>query len=235
MTIAIAIIAGLAIFAFFIRKFYCNMHKAINMYKAEAEFARCIISAERMHYQKIAEMHETLSTMRHDFKYYLEKIGELLQTGDTEKIELYLTEIKKQLPEGALLYYCTDYVINALLTSYAKNCKELNIKYSVKIALPNPLSIPRYDICIILCNLLENALEASKKLESGREIDLIIKTDGKRMAIRVKNSFDGVVSEHQKDGGLDLRNVRAIAQHYDGHIFTKRAENVFTVDVMLNV
>jgi sensor histidine kinase regulating citrate/malate metabolism len=211
------------------------MHKAINMYKAEAEFARSIISAEQVHYQKIAEMHETLSTLRHDFKYYLEKIEELLQTGDKEKIELYLTEIRKQIPEGTLLYYCTDYVINALLTSYAKNCKKFDIKYKVKIALPNPLSIPRYDICIILCNLLEDALEACKKLDSGREIDLAIKTDGKRMAIRVKNSFNGVVSEYPKYGGLDLRNVRAFAQHYDGHVFMKQTESVFTVDVMLNV
>jgi len=230
MTIAVAIIAGLAVLAFFIRKFYCNTHKTINMYKAEAEFARSIVSAERAHYQKIAEMHKTLSTMRHDFKYYLEKIEELLQTGDTEKIGLYLTEIRKQLPEGALLYYCTDYVINALLTSYAKNCKELDIKYKVRIVLPNPLSVPRYDICIILCNLLENALEACKKLESDREIDLAIKTDGKRMAIRVKNSFDGVNKEN-----ANLLNVRAIAQHYEGHISMKRAEGVFTVDVMLNV
>jgi len=190
MTIAIAIIAGLAILAFFIRKFYCNTYKTINMYKAEAEFVRSIVSAERAHYQKIAEMHKTLSTMRHDFKYYLEKIEELLQTGDAENIGLYLTEIRKQLPEGALLYYCTDYVINALLTSYAKNCKELDIKYNVKISLPNPLSVPRYDICMILCNLLENA---------------------------------------------NLLNVRAIAQHYEGHISMKRAEGVFTVDVMLNV
>ena len=230
LTIAIAIIAGLAIFAFFVCKFYCNTHKTINMYKAEAEFARCIISSERAHYQKIAEMHETLSTMRHDFKYHLEKIEELLRTGDAEKLELYLTEIRKQIPEGALLYYCTDYVINALLTSYAKNCKELDIKYKVKISLPNPLSVPRYDICIILCNLLENALEACKKLDSGREIDLAIKTDGKRMAIRVKNSFNGIANENS-----NLLNVKAITQHYDGHIFTKRTESVFTVDVMLNV
>jgi sensor histidine kinase regulating citrate/malate metabolism len=205
------------------------------MYKAEAEFARSIISAEQVHYQKIAEMHETLSTLRHDFKYYLEKIQELLQTSDKEKIELYLTEIRKQIPEDALLYYCTDYVINALLTSYAKNCKEFNIKYKVKIVLPNPFSVARYDICIILCNLLENALEACKKLESDREIDLAIKTDGKRMAIRVKNSFNGVAGERQKDGGLGLQNVRAITQHYDGHVFIKRTESVFTVDVMLNV
>ncbi|GBU23576.1 hypothetical protein R83H12_00192 [Fibrobacteria bacterium R8-3-H12] len=201
----------------------------VNKYKAEAEFARRIMLAEQAYHQKIAEMQEALSTLRHDFKHHLNVIDELLQAGDIDKIKLHLAEIKKQIPEGGLHYYCTDYAINALLTSYAKNCKELNIEYNVKIALPNPLSIPRYDICIILCNLLENALEACKKLENGREIDLAIKADGQRMAIRVKNSFDGVAPD------FDLRSIKAIAKRYGGHISTERTESVFTIYVMVNV
>jgi len=196
----------------------------------EAKFARCILSAEQAQYQKIAEMYETLSTLRHDFKYYIKKMDELLQTGDIEKTKQYLTEIKKQIPESGLHYYCTDHAINALLTSYAKNCKELNIEYNVKITLPNSLSVPRYDICIILCNLLENALEACKKIENGREIDLAIKTDGQRMAIRVKNSFDGVVSEN-----ANLQSVRAVAERYGGHISVEQTDSVFTIYVMVNV
>jgi len=196
----------------------------------EAKFARCILSAEQAHYQKIAEMYETLSTLRHDFKYYLKKIDELLETGDIEKTKLYLAEIKKQLPESELHYYCTDHTINALLTSYAKNCEKFNIEYNVKVALPNPFSALRYDICIILCNLLENALESCKKLEKGREIDLAIKTDGQRMAVRVKNSFDGVNNEN-----ANLKSVRAIAERYGGHISMEQTDSVFTIYVMINI
>jgi len=205
-----------------IRRFY--------RHKAEAEFARCILSAEQAQYQKMAEMYETLSALRHDFKYYLKKIDELLQTGDIEKTKLYLTEIKKQIPESGLHYYCTDHAINALLTSYAKNCEEFKIEYNVRIVLPQTFSIPRYDICIILCNLLENALEACKKLEKGREIDLAIKTDGQRMAIRVKNSFDGVNNENH-----NLKSVRAVAERYGGHISMEQTESIFTIYVMVNV
>jgi len=202
----------------------------IRRFYREAKFARCILSAEQAHYKKIAEMYETLSTLRHDFKYYLKKIDELLQTGDIEKTKLYLTEIRKQIPESGLHYYCTDHAINSLLTSYAKNCEEFNIEYNVKIALPNSLSIPRYDICIILCNLLENAIEACKKLDKGREIYLAIKTDGQRMAIRVKNSFDGVNNENS-----NLKSVRAVAERYGGHISMEQTESVFTIYVMVNV
>jgi sensor histidine kinase regulating citrate/malate metabolism len=202
----------------------------IRRFYREAKFARCILSAEQAHYQKMAEMYETLSALRHDFKYYLKKIDELLQTGDIEKAKQFLTEIKKQIPESGLHYYCTDHAINSLLTSYAKDCEELSIEYNVKIVLPQTFSMPRYDICIILCNLLENALEACKKLDGGKEIDLAIKTDGQRIAIRVKNSFNGVVSEN-----VSLQNVKAIAERYGGHISIERTESVFTIYVMVNV
>ncbi|MDR2593180.1 MAG: GHKL domain-containing protein [Fibromonadaceae bacterium] len=202
----------------------------IRRFYREAKFARCILSAEQAHYQKMAEMYETLSSLRHDFKYYIKKIDELLQTGDIEKAKQYLTEIKKQIPESGLHYYCTDHAINSLLTSYAKDCEEFNIEYNVKIVLPNSLSVPRYDICIILCNLLENALKACKKLEKDREIDLAIKTDGQRMAIRVKNNFDGVNNEN-----ANLKSVRAVAERYGGHISMEQTGSVFTIYVMVNV
>jgi len=240
--LAIAIIVELAILAFRIRHFFGSAYNAVNIHKAEAEFARCLVSAERAHYQKISEMHETLSVLRHDFKYHLKAIDELLHTGNIEKTELYLTEIRKQIPEEDLHYYCTDSVVNALLASYAKNCEKFNIKYSAKIALPKTPSISRYDICIILGNLLENALEACKKLESGGEIDLAAKTSEQYLTITVKNSFDGVVIEKngelastKKDGGFGLRSVKAVAERYGGHVSMERTENVFMIYVMVNV
>jgi len=241
MQIAIAIALGLAFFAFCIRWFYNNVHNAINIRKAEAEFARGIVSAERTHYQKMAEMHETLGILRHDFKYHLRVIDELLQAGDTEKLGLYLLEVKNQMPESELHYYCADSVVNALLASYAKNCENLNIKYNAKIALPSQLAVPRYDICIILGNLLENALEACRKLGSGGEIDLAVKANGPNLAIWVKNSYDGVISEKngeitstKKDGGFGLRSVKTVVERYNGHISIERTGNVFAIYVMVN-
>ncbi|MDR2554428.1 MAG: ATP-binding protein, partial [Fibromonadaceae bacterium] len=221
--------------------FYHNVYNAINIRKAEAEFARGLVSAERAHYQKMAEMRETLSILRHDFKYHLKVIDELLQTGNIEKIELYLTEIREKMPEGELHYYCTDSVINALLANYAKNCEKFNIKYNAKIAFPKTLSVPRYDICIILGNLLENALEACKKLENGGEIELAVKTNEQNLAIMVKNSYDGIVNEksgelfsNKKDGGFGLRSVKSVAERYGGYISIERTESVFTIYVMVN-
>jgi len=210
-------------------KLISNIRRFYN-HKTEAEFARCILSAEQAQYQKMAEMYEIISILRHDFKYYLKKIEDLLETGDIDKTKQHLAEIKKKLPESGLHYYCTDHAINALLTSYAQNCKEFNIEYNVEITLPKTLSMHRYDICIVLCNLLENALEACKKSENKKEINLAIKTNAERIAIRVKNSFNSAVKKN-----VNLKSVKAIAKRYGGHVSMEQTESVLTVYVMMNI
>jgi phosphate/sulfate permease len=207
----------------------------------EKEFARNLVFVRRTHYQEMKDMHDTLRILHHDFKHHIKVIDELLQAGHVRETKQYLTRYKEQMPESNFSYYCHNQTINALLSSYAKRCKELSIQYKVRIELPETFSIPDYDVCIILGNLLENALEASQKIETGREIELAIKTNALRLTIMVKNSFNGVVSKKEgelastkKDGGLGLPGIRAVVDAYNGHVTTEWSKNAFTAYVMLN-
>jgi sensor histidine kinase regulating citrate/malate metabolism len=146
------------------------------------------------------------------------------------------------MPEGDFHYYCSNQTINALLSSYSKRCKELNVQYKVSFDLPETFSIPDYDVCIILGNLLENALEACQKIETGREIELVIKHKVSQLSIMVKNSFNGIAKKKgdklmssKKDGGLGLPEIHAVVESYDGHFTTDWSESKFTVYVALNL
>jgi hypothetical protein len=207
----------------------------------EKEFAQSLMYAGRAHYQEMKDLHETVSILHHDFKYHIKTIDELLQAGHVHEIERYLADIKKQRPEEDAHYYCQNHAVNALLSSYAKRCKELRIRYDVRVDLPETLSIQDYDICVVLGNLLENAVEACQKLECSREIKLEIKTGDSMLAVMVKNSFNGVVNEKngklastKKDGGLGLPGIQAIANNHDGHTLTEWDKNTFAAYVMLN-
>jgi sensor histidine kinase regulating citrate/malate metabolism len=51
-------------------------------------------------------------------------------------------------------------VINSLAADYALRCVEMEIKLDVSINIPKDFSVPNYEMCIVLGNLLENAVEA---------------------------------------------------------------------------
>jgi hypothetical protein len=207
----------------------------------DAEFARDVISSGSDHYQKMNEMYDALRMLRHDNKYHLTAISELAKAGDTDGIEKYLAGVSVQISDNELHYYCQNSVFNALLSSYAERCERLNIKYDVHLAMPETLSVPNYEMCIVLGNLLENAVEACEKLRRGRRIELSVKTQGELLAVMVANSFDGEVIETdgqlkrmKKNGGFGLRSIRAVTGRYGGHMLTKWDDETFTVYVMLS-
>lgn len=218
-----------------------NSHQKITA-RYEAEFSREIISTGRGHYQKMNDMYETLCTLRHDYKYHLNTIGELVNTGDITELKKHLTDAQARLPENDLRYYCKNSVFNALIGSYAERCMKENIKYEVQLAMPETLSISNYDMCIILGNLLENAAEACAKKESGRRIELSIKTQGSHLAVMVRNSYCGMITEEngqpvsaKKDGGFGLRSIQTVSARYDGHMLTEWGDETFTAYVLLSL
>jgi len=218
-----------------------STHEKIK-HQYEAEFVRDLIFSGSDHYQKMNEMYDALRIMRHDYKYHMDTISELLNAGDKTEAEKYVADIKKQMSEKQLPAYCSNSVLNALLAGYAERCHTQSTVYIVEISMPLSIAIPNYEMCIILGNLLENAIEASARLDDKRKIELVINTQGSHLAIMVKNRFDGAVLQDnsrpvtmKKDGGLGLRSVQAVAARYGGELMTEWDIETFTAYVLLSL
>lgn len=208
----------------------------------EAEMARGIISSSREHYQKMTEMQDSLRMLRHDYRYHLDVMLELIRSNQTEELYPYLTGLETQLAENKLPYYCPNSVINALLAGYGERCAKQNIQYDIKISMPHELSIPNYEMCIVLGNLLENAVHACEHKEGRRMVSLVINTQGAHLAVMVKNSFcgelvqaEGLPISAKKDGGFGLRSAQAVAARYGGELMVEWDRDVFTAYVLMRV
>ncbi len=217
-----------------------NTHEKTK-HKYEAEFARDIISSGQEHYKKMNEMYESLRILRHDYKYHLNTVSELLNLDKKKDAEVYLAEVQKQLSINELPNFCSNSVINALIISYYERFLKLNIKFDTQIIIPKDTSIPNYDMCIVLGNLLENALEACKNHKDST-IELIINTQGSHLAIKVKNSFNGKILDidghpvsNKDEGGLGLRSVQAVALHHGGELMTEWNSSFFTAYVLIKM
>lgn len=141
----------------------------------------------------------------------------------------------------------TDVIIN---DKYQK-AENAGISFQVKFNLGETDTISAFDIGIILNNLLDNAIEASEKLEQEqRYINLTLKKKNHFLLIEVENSFDGKViwedggivpmTTKQSDlpdilmeHGIGLKNVKNVADHYLGDMDIKIKNDVFKVTVML--
>jgi signal transduction histidine kinase len=214
--------------------------------KIEADFAVSLISNARGHYQKMNEIQDTLRILRHDYKYHLNVVKGMLGSGHTEEAGRYLADIEEQFADTELPVYCLNSAVNTLLTTYAERCEKLGIQYDVEIHLPDELPLPNYELCVVLGNLLENAVEACEKCTDGRRMELVMKQLGRQLVIKAANSLNRernpagntemgnvLPASTKTDGGFGLRSVKTVAEKYRGELIFDRDEDMFTVYVSL--
>ena len=218
-----------------------NTHdKAKNKY--EAEFASNIISAGRDYYQKIDEMYDKMRVLRHDQKYHLSAARKMLDSGDANGATSYIEDVERQLSDVETKSFCSNAVVNALVGSYSERCAKLGIRFEVNLKVPQSLGIPDYDLCIVLGNLLENAVEACRRMGNNGFIKLETQNTKTQLLFMVRNSFDGVI-QHE-DGtpqsakinrGFGLRSVNEVISRHNGDFTMKWDANTFTVFVAVRL
>ncbi len=233
-------LAGLLLF--FITVLRTHEKTAANL---ELGFSRSLIDAASGYYQQIDALHSQIHIQRHDMKYSLTVLDKLLQEDDRAELGRYLGEVAKRLEETAPREYCGNSVVNVLLLSYAERCRAHNITFDAAVYLPEELSIPNYELCIVVGNLLENAVEACLKLEDKRRIELLVKPLGGQLVLKAANAYNGegqgdspaeenaLPASTKKNGGLGLRSVRAVAEKYKGELMINQDGVTFTAYVTL--
>jgi signal transduction histidine kinase len=210
----------------------------------DLELARHIIEAATAQAGEITSMVETARILRHDCKHHLHVAQILLETGKIQEAREYLLAFGTKCDEGVLQMYCSDPCVNALLNGYRKRSLDSGIAFSAVVELPENPHMDSFELCTLLGNLLENALEACRKAPEGqRRITLKGAPQGNQLLISVNNTFDGtvlkeedhIVSRKGASGGLGIRSIRTIAGRHHGEYVPEWNGNTFTASVMLRL
>ena len=134
-----------------------------------------------------------------------------------------------------------------LLCEKKREAIDCQIDYTAYVEPGVPLSfIQDIDLIIIMGNIIDNAIEASKKVESGYlDIKIFETQKGHFLMIRVENKFNGIVKrqgdsfhttkENESKHGIGLKNVKDCIKKYDGILQIDTENNVFTVSIIFTV
>ena len=185
---------------------------------------------------------------RHDFRQHLRVIQDCVKRGDLEDLKSYLAEYEKQFPSHSDHIYCNSYAVNAILAFYADKAENHNIRLDVKIQRSDTPVIPETEFCVLLGNLLENALDACQtgRPESETSQPFIrvcaIQTGTSTLSITVDNTSvfkptwinEKLVSTKAAGSGIGTESIRMIAEQYRGDARFEWKDGVFYASVMLN-
>lgn len=206
-----------------------------------------ILASTQQRQNQLLQMHiENTRRQHHDVRHHLLAIGGLAKAGDAEGIENYLKTLGKLSQEYAVEEYCENQAVNALISYYKERAEENGTSFSLSVQLPQETPYSETDLCIVLGNLLENAVEACGRMKSGEKfISLkISQTTSTTLVILIENSYEGCLktapdgsflsSKSQNRHGIGIPSVLDTARKYDG-IHRFQCENqVFKVSLLLN-
>ena len=141
------------------------------------------------------------------------------------------------------MHFCENQVIDSVISYYCALAERNTIPFHVQIDLPAQISVDETDFCLVLSNLLENALEASLKTAKFRQrIDIkIYRHASNLILIQIENAFDGKIqqkhgiflSSKRNENGIGIQSVRHIVEKTGGGCDFTYDNGIFTAKIML--
>lgn len=183
---------------------------------------------------------------RHDLKHQLIYLLQLSEDKEYIELQQFLEDlIDKALLDKLTIAKTDNSIIDALVNYKYSIAKRLGIEFIVKLDIPMRLPFNNADLCIILGNALDNALEANRKSDIERRyIKLNMKVDKHNLIIIVINSFDGNINRNKKgkiltsklnrvNHGMGLDSIERSVNKYQGIMKTSFTERIFSLEILL--
>lgn len=210
--------------------------------KQKTQIANQILSMQGAQYQQLLRTVEENSRIRHDFRHQLIVISELVRQKEYGKLKEYVSRYIDDAQAEVKLYSYSA-ALNALISYYESICQRREIRTDFSVSLPNRLSVSDQDFCVMLGNLLENAMDGVRDMEEPYIRLKIRQTAANMLAVKVTNPYQGELRKEgghyrssKRDGfGQGLESVNMIALKYDGMMETLTDGLVFTVKILLQV
>lgn len=219
-------------------------HTAQQAKQAErALAASAYLSLQKDHYKQLMQQIEQTRAIRHDFRHQLLVIRRYAAAGDDAALDEYFREMEASIPRDSGLVVCDHFAANAVAVHYLSLAEEAGIRLDVELGIPMDMgNVSDGDLCVIVGNLLENALEACQHLPEGsRFIRIRTRLSGSTWTMGMDNSYGGTL--HMRDGqllsgkrddvGVGLSSIKAAAQRYGGDVEFTGKDGVFYSSVYL--
>ena len=214
--------------------FQNRLHKKLAAYQREIM---------ETHYRETETMYQEMRGWRHDFRNHLQLLKSYAQKGDLAAVQAYLAELEQGLSRVDPAVKTGNTMADAILNSKISLARSKGVPVRADARIPVKLSISDLDLCVILGNLFDNAIEASVKLpESQRLIRLYMDMKGSQLYISFTNfapggkltQAGGRFSTTKGSGhGFGLLRIDSVVKRLGGYLRRASEEGAFTTEILL--
>lgn len=203
--------------------------------------------AMNAYFGEIDKRYQETRLLWHDFNNHLLAIKALYENGHEVQAAKYIDDLSEQSYARLLPAKTGSDTLDLLLFKKHQQAGEWGVPVRFKIGCSLAgLSVTDYDLCSLFGNLLDNAIEAVRKVKTADgTVVLRVEQQNSMLYICCENPYegelikqDGELKTTKKDTakhGIGLSSVKHICKKYNGSLEVETADNLFRVSVLLNV
>lgn len=195
------------------------------------------------HYREVENMYRQIRGWRHDYRNHIQTMKAYAAAGDLPAIRQYLDLLDEDLTTVDTVIKTGNPMTDAILNSKISLAKSRHIPVVADAHIPVKLKSSEIDLCCIIGNLFDNAIEASMKLpEDKRLIRVYMDMKNTQLYISFTNftagkklvKQGGLFRSTKGEGhGLGLVRIDAIVERLDGYLSRNSEDGAFTTEILL--
>lgn len=195
------------------------------------------------HYQEVENMYRQIRGWRHDYRNHIQMMKALAANDDIEGLRAYLDELDEDLNTVDTVVKTGNAMADAILNSKISLAKAKDIPVHVDAHIPVKLRMSELDLCVIIGNLFDNAIEASLALSpSERMIRVYMDMKGTQLYISFTNftaqkkreKIGGLFQTTKGEGhGFGLVRIDNIIERLDGYLSRNSEDGAFTTEILI--
>ena len=196
---------------------------------------------ERQQYETIKALNEDMSSWKHDMKKHLQTISSYAKSKEDEKILDYIDEIESGIFKSYVYVFTDNPLFDNLVGIEAKKANDKGINVSLELVAPPLDFINDTDICSIIGNLWDNAIEGCERAYSNKK-NILFKTYVNKtwFILELTNTSPDMMGTNLKttkiggSHGLGIKTIQKILDdHYSGIYEYTTTHSTFTAKVGL--
>lgn len=197
------------------------------------------LDRQKIHYEQLRERDRETRKFRHDIRNHFFVLSGLMKENKLEQAVKYLEEMTGQFAEVQKMIHTGNDIIDAILNENYRECLKKGISMTVEGVIYAALVISDYDICTILVNAMDNAVEACERITGSEKwIQVSIGMYQEYLHLIVKNSsLEGVNLKTKKrdkrNHGFGFENLWESVEKNQGRVGVKAENGIFELDVVV--
>jgi len=195
------------------------------------------------HYAEVENMYKQIRGWRHDYRNHIQTMKSYAQSADWAAISKYLDDLDTDLSTVDTVVKTGNRMTDAILNSKISLAKSKSVPVVIDAQISIALTTPELDLCIIIGNIFDNAIEANLALPAERRmIRAYLEIIGTQLYMSVTN-MTSTKKQHKNNGrfhtskgeghGFGLVRIDNIIERYGGYINRNSEDGVFSTEIRL--